>query len=69
MYIQGLSEKISRDTLELTIEDYTGCAVDDIVYGLDPSVALVVLKEKPGQCTGLYSTHEIYTLSVFLSPS
>lgn len=49
MYIHGLSENISQ--LDLYMEEYTGCEVEEIVYGLDPSVALVRFKEKPSECS------------------
>ena len=45
-YILGLTEKISRDTLELNLEEFV--VVKDIVYGLDPTVALVIFDEQIG---------------------
>ena len=48
VYIHGLSGKISRDQLELKLEDIVECDVDDILYGLDPTVALVTFKKKLG---------------------
>ena len=48
IYIHGLSEKISRDQLELTLEEITDCDVTDVVYGLNPTVAMVTFKKKIG---------------------
>ena len=47
-YILGLTEKISRDTLEPDLEETVDCAVKDVVYGLDPTVALVIFDEQIG---------------------
>ena len=46
MYVTGLNGKISRDQLELHMEGSVNCEVVDVVYGLDPSVAMVTCKNK-----------------------
>ena len=48
-YIYGLSERISRDRLERHLEEILeDCDIEDVMYGIDPSVALVTFKTKPG---------------------
>ena len=42
VYIHGLTEKITRDQLELNLEELMEVEVKDVVYGLDPSIAMVV---------------------------
>ena len=46
VYVTGLNEKISRDQLELHMEESVDCDVVDVVYGLDPSIAMVTCKSK-----------------------
>ena len=51
MYVTGLNEKISRDQLELHMEESIDCDVVDVVYGLDPSVAMVTCKNRISKLT------------------
>ncbi len=48
VYILGLTENISKDQLELHLERISDCEIQRVAYGLDPSVALITFKEKPG---------------------
>ena len=48
-FIHGLTEKISRDQLELNLEELMELEVKDVVYGLDPSVAMVVYNGAAGE--------------------
>ena len=49
VYIHGLTEKITRDQLELNLEEFADCAVNEVMYGLDPSLAVVVFDEPLGK--------------------
>ena len=56
IYIHGLSKRISRDQLELHLEERVECEVTDIEYGLDPTLALVTFRAEIGKATvfGVY---------------
>ena len=49
VYVHGLTEKITRDQLELNLEEFADCAVNEVMYGLDPSFAVVVFDEPLGR--------------------
>ena len=50
MYVHGLSDRISREELELYIEQLIDRDIDvvDVRYGLDPTVALVTFNRDIG---------------------
>ena len=49
VYVSGLSDKISRDQLELSMETYADCEVVDVFYGVEPELAMVTFKDKIGK--------------------
>ena len=49
MYIQGLTRRITRDQLELSLEELMKCNVDEVVYGVDPTIAMVTFSEAIGE--------------------
>ncbi len=53
VYITGLKDRISKDTLELNLENMACCDVDNIVYGVTKGVAMVHFASKPGVCISL----------------
>ena len=50
VYVHGLSDSISRDELELYIEQLIDRDIDvvDVCYGLDPTIALVTFNKNIG---------------------
>ena len=48
VFIHGLTEKITRDQLELNLEELMEVEVKDVAYGLDPSIAMVVYNAAAG---------------------
>ncbi len=48
IYITGLKDQVSKDAIELCLEDMTDCEVDSITYGVNNGVAMVHFASNPG---------------------
>ena len=48
MYIHGLTPRITRDQLVLSLEDLMKCDVE-VIYGVDPTIAMVTFSEAIGE--------------------
>ena len=75
VFIHGLTEKITRDQLELNLEELMEVEVKDVVYGLDPSIAMVVYNAAAGDKhktnlsrTMLRHVVQLLRLTIFPSP-
>ena len=49
MYIRGLTPRITRDQLELSLEELMKCDVNEVIYGVDPATAMVTFSEAIGE--------------------
>ena len=49
VYIHGLTHRITRDQLVLSLEDLMKCDVDEVIYGVDPTIAMVTFSEAIGK--------------------
>ena len=47
--VKGITPDISKDELELFLEEMTDSEVKKIVYSTDPQVALLEFDDKPGE--------------------
>ena len=59
IFVHGLNHNISRDRLELHLEQSEEFEVLNVEYGLDPEVALVTFRDKIGKRSSRMNILEI----------